>query len=49
MDHDPYLHDPSGRWRERGGVGGAAAAPWHQTQPGPVEAASGLEAGKRYI
>jgi len=26
--HDPDLHDPSGRWRERGGVGGVSTGPW---------------------
>jgi len=35
MDHDPDLRDPSDGGR--GGVGGASAAPWHQTQPGPLD------------
>jgi len=30
MDHDPDLRDPSGRWRLRGGVGGASAGPLHR-------------------
>jgi len=37
MDFDPDLYIPSGRWRSRGGVGGASAGPWHQTQPGLMD------------